>query len=493
MEITGVTYSVSHYEHYNQNGDSNYFEEIVDKMILDQVVGMNDSFRIAIEGLSRDKKRMAILSLLEKDRSLFKKIKALIDKDINRMEHIKDVVLMLREYVKVGEVEKKKFGEVMTPLDLVKEMLNTLPKEVWSNPNLKWLDPANGTGPYPVMVIYKLMVGLKEWELDDEKRYKHIVENMIYVCEIQPKNMFLYMCAIDPFDKYKLNVYTGSFLEKEFDYHMKSVWNIDKFDIVICNPPYKRKMNLKFLNKSCIFSNKSVFVHPASWLIDEKNSNSDFVNSKREHSKTLESVIIFNGNPIFGIELYVPCCITYTNKEKKDSLIKVLDKINNIEIIYNDINQINKFSNLKEYSSIIDKTKSNKKLSDIYNKINGSYFINMSRIRGHVYLNSNYMYQNDFYTTVTKDTIVEQSITKSVYFSFEKELQAINFLKYLKTKFCRFQLSICKNSADLNKIDFSSIPIMDFNNEYTDDLLFNIFKLSLDEIQFIDKNIPEYY
>jgi hypothetical protein len=45
MEITGVTYSVSHYEHYNQHGDLNYFEEVIDKMILEGISGMNETFR----------------------------------------------------------------------------------------------------------------------------------------------------------------------------------------------------------------------------------------------------------------------------------------------------------------------------------------------------------------------------------------------------------------------------------------------------------------
>jgi hypothetical protein len=45
------------------------------------------------------------------------------------------------------------------------------------------------------------------------------------------------MCAADPFDKYKLNVYTGSFLKSEFESHMKNVWNIEKFDIIVGNPP----------------------------------------------------------------------------------------------------------------------------------------------------------------------------------------------------------------------------------------------------------------
>ena len=65
-------------------------------------------------------------------------------------------------------------------------------------------------------------------------------------------------------------------MTKDFDEHMKNVWGVDKFDIVIANPPYKRKLNLKFLNKVSLISNTSLFVHPSSWLIDEKNSNKDF-------------------------------------------------------------------------------------------------------------------------------------------------------------------------------------------------------------------------
>ena len=48
-----------------------------------------------------------------------------------------------------------------TPLNLVIEQFDKIPLE-WSNPNLKWLDPANGTGPYPIMIIYKLITLLQQ-------------------------------------------------------------------------------------------------------------------------------------------------------------------------------------------------------------------------------------------------------------------------------------------------------------------------------------------
>jgi type I restriction-modification system DNA methylase subunit len=265
------------YKEYNETGDKNIFEDIIDKMILDQVAGMNETFRTAISKLPKDRKRMAILSLLDKDRNLFTKIKdSITTEGLSKIEHVKNIVLMLREYVKIAEVEKKKFGEVMTPLDLVKEMLATLPEEVWSNPDLKWLDPANGTGPFPSIVIYKLMKGLEKWQPNEELRYKHIIENMIYVCELQPKNMFLYLCTIDPRDEYQCNVYTGSFLDEGFDYHMKNVWNVEKFDIIIGNPPYQDQVGKtnteplwdKFVKKSFNFlinDGYLVLVHPSGW------------------------------------------------------------------------------------------------------------------------------------------------------------------------------------------------------------------------------------
>jgi hypothetical protein len=516
MEITGVTYSVSDYEHYNQNGDLNYFEEVIDAMILDGISGMNDTFRSAIRGLSRDKKRMTILSLLDKDLNLFKRIKALTDKNIGKMDHIKDIILMLREYVKVGEVEKKKFGEVMTPLELVKEMLATLPEEVWSNPNLKWLDPANGTGPYPIMVIYKLMIGLAEWEPDAEKRYKHIVENMIYVCELQPKNMFLYMCAVDPFDTYKLNIYTGSFLEPEFDKHMKDVWGVEKFDVVIGNPPFNQMIDMLFVQKSYKISDKVLFVHPSTWLLDEKGKQKKFNDTKNLIKEHLESIVLFNGNKLFGIQLFVPCVITYISKNKINKDIKCFDRINEETISYYNINDINKFSNLDVYPNLknkiskilqnnVDKNKifniSTKRNStpgkiEKYSSLNttGEFYVNIAQIRGHVDLNSDKnMLLNDFYTIVTRDNKVEREISNHMFFKFETENEAKNFLDYLKTDFARFCLSIYKNNSQLECGEMEFIPWLDFQRQWTDKDIIDFLKLSNEEVLFIKKIIPNYY
>jgi hypothetical protein len=263
---------------YKKTGNVGIFEELIDQMMIDEVAGMNGEIAYILKNLDGDKIRMAILSILDKDRNLFIKLKNIIDKNVlTPNNYVKAIVKMLREYVSVGDVEKKKFGEVMTPIPLVEEMLDKLPSKVWSNPNLKWLDPCNGVGIFPCVVVSRLMDGLCEWQPDEELRYKHIIENMLFVGELQHKNMFLFLFAFNPYKKYKMNIYTGSFLDEGFDNHMRDIWKLDKFNIIIGNPPYQlKKDGFKksqplwhlFIKKSIdilIEKGHMSMVHPSGW------------------------------------------------------------------------------------------------------------------------------------------------------------------------------------------------------------------------------------
>jgi len=519
------TYSTSVYNKFMETGNKNIFEEVIDKLILEKYSSSLEEADF-IRSIPLEKKRLAILCLLGDNNEWMKirecmikgvdfsieeskrdgvlawlGLKGLKDKNIGKEEHIKDVLTMLRKYVKVGDVEKKKFGEVMTPLELVKEMMSKLPEDVWSNPNLKWLDPANGTGPYPAWVIYRLMIGLKDWEPDEEKRYKHIVENMIYACELQPKNMFLYMLALDPFDTYKLNVYTGSFLDNEFDYHMKNVWNLEKFDIVMGNPPYNQMIDMSFLQKSYCISDKFIFVHPSTWLLDEKGKQKKFVDSKRLVKDHLSYIELFNGNKIFGIQLFVPCVITFVDKNKKEGGIECLDKINKCKLTYKSIYDINKFSDNEIYFKIKEKIKKHSNSENLHKKIKndkgGRYYVNLAQIRGHVDLNSEKnMLKPDFYTLCVKDISPTRSARvqrEKTQASFDTIEEANNFISYVKTDFARFCLSINKNNQNLYCGEMEYIPWLDFSQEWNDDKLYEFFDISEEEVRFIKKNIPKYY
>ena len=70
--------------------------------------------------------------------------------------------------------------EVFTPPHVANRMLDTLPEQVWGEPEYKWLDPATKSGVFLREAYKRLMVGLRSWEPDSNKRREHIMKNMLY-------------------------------------------------------------------------------------------------------------------------------------------------------------------------------------------------------------------------------------------------------------------------------------------------------------------------
>ena len=69
---------------------------------------------------------------------------------------------------------------VFTPPKVVNALLDMLPGEVWTNPDLKWLDPGSKTGVFPREVTKRLMLGLEASIPNEESRLEHILRKMIY-------------------------------------------------------------------------------------------------------------------------------------------------------------------------------------------------------------------------------------------------------------------------------------------------------------------------
>ena len=146
-----------------------------------------------------------------------------------------NILTIVRKHLVIKEKEKKKYGEVFTPVELIYEMLDKLPEDIWTNPNLKWLDPANGIGNFPIVVYYKLMKGLEEWKPDNDERSKYIIENMLYMVELNPVNCKLcrkIFKMINP--EATPNIFNKDFLEW-------SEGRSAEFDIIIGNPPWNKQ------------------------------------------------------------------------------------------------------------------------------------------------------------------------------------------------------------------------------------------------------------
>ena len=220
----------------------------------------------------------------------------------NRMgvlDNPQELVAFLGQHLKPKELEKKQNGEVFTPPDLIQQKFNKLTladPQIWSDPSKKFLDPANGIGNYPALAFHRLMEGLKDAIPNEAYRKKHILENMLYMCELNKKNIEVSRKVFDPEGVYALNLYQGSYL----DLDPKKEWGVEKFDVVFGNPPYQPPSNGKKGGKSLwpTFVEKSmkllkvngflVFVHPALWRKPE-NELHDLMFGKQFHYLSIHS------------------------------------------------------------------------------------------------------------------------------------------------------------------------------------------------------------
>ncbi len=198
------------------------------------------------------------------------------------LETPSEVFKLLNESLKPKPVEKKKFGEVFTCIELVAEMLSKLPNHIWKDKNLRWLDPSVGIGNFPIIIYYKLMDTLKDVITDDNKRKKHILENMLYMCELNPQNIKILRKIFN----YNINIHEGDFLEYNSSF---------KFDVIIGNPPYAKEnkktgssrggvnsnLYIDFISKSLSLLNKDgflEFIHPMNWRKIGSKIFKEFIN-----------------------------------------------------------------------------------------------------------------------------------------------------------------------------------------------------------------------
>lgn len=238
----------------------------------------------------------------------------------NSRSRYNKVLKVIDDYLIPDETAKKERGEVFTPPELVREMLfglskkalkegktviwgfdsatetfvdadeddriGGLPTNVWRNPNLKWLDPANGIGNFPIIAFYKLDHELKKVPgyQDIDKRRVHIIEKMLFMIELDKGNVAVcrrLFSKIQPGAKPNICCADSLSMTNE---RLERMFGVSRFDIIMGNPPFNppktetgssgNSIWQNFVIKSFNELNKNgilCFVHPPGWKkpIDE--------------------------------------------------------------------------------------------------------------------------------------------------------------------------------------------------------------------------------
>src|SRR4030042_255143 len=81
--------------------------------------------------------------------------------------------------------------EVFTPPQMVNQILDLLPKDIWNDKNVKFLDPVCKSGVFLREIAMRLDAGLERTIPDRHKRINHIFKNQLLGIAITELTSFL--------------------------------------------------------------------------------------------------------------------------------------------------------------------------------------------------------------------------------------------------------------------------------------------------------------
>tara|TARA_B100002051_G_scaffold166308_1_gene157086 strand:+ start:14078 stop:15463 length:1386 start_codon:yes stop_codon:yes gene_type:complete len=239
--------------------------------------------------------------------------------------------------------KKEKYGEIFTPYTLIHKMFELIDHDVFTDPNNKWLDPGAGTGFFSIFLFWKLDSGLSNIIKNIEERRKHIIENMIYMVEIQQENI-----------ETLKNIFGKNANIFNLDFVTDSIKHI-KFSYIIGNPPYNingvkkvptnREKNKKkdgqtlwfeFIKTSLkllVKNGKLIMIVPSIWMKPNKSKAYDFMCQyqidKIHCLSNTETNKIFNGNA------QTPTCYFLLRNTKSNNNINIFDVDKSTYVKYN--------------------------------------------------------------------------------------------------------------------------------------------------------------
>jgi hypothetical protein len=217
-------------------------------------------------------------------------------------------------------------GEVFTPSELVNQMLDKIPEEVWRNPKSLFLDPCMGKGTFLIEIVNRLVYIYKYSEEDAKSRVYGYDVRVKYINYLRRRGF--------------INVQCKDFLNEEIKM---------RFDVILGNVPFQEKVGEtntepiwdKFVLKSFELVKEKGFVsliHPSGWRSPKGRFKKiqNLLRSKKIHFLSLND---FNaGQKIFKVgtnfDFY---CIQNINDDSE------ITKVNSIDNENFDID-LNKFS-----------------------------------------------------------------------------------------------------------------------------------------------------
>jgi len=238
------------------------------------------------------------------------------------------------QYLEYNSHLKDLYGEINTPFWFINKMLAIIPIQYFKDKTLKWLDAGAGHGNYSICLYFMLFNYLATEIPNETDRRNHILENMIYMVEINKDNVYHLKGVFG----HNSNVIHSNYLE----------WNPTiQFDFIIGNPPYncngvkkvptQSKVDKKEDGKTiwCDFIKKNLsllkpngrmnVLIPSIWMKPDKAGMYELL--LRYQIECLHCLNASEVNKLFNYHVQTPICYFLLTKRTSQNKIELYDSI----------------------------------------------------------------------------------------------------------------------------------------------------------------------
>ena len=411
------------------------------------------------------------------------------------------------EVLNVDKSTYKSSNDEPTPIDCIIEMIDKIPKELWSKKDLSILDPCCGNGNFSVPITFELL--------------KHHDKNTIFekilefndINEDRLNNVRKVFCS----DKYNLQITNKDYI---------SFKNSKKYDLIVANPPYAKiladgKRASKNHNLIKDFIDKALsqlkpygyilFITPDNWMsCADRNVLIELITSMQIIHLDIHSAKKYFKKIGSSFTWYlIQNCQYYKNInvsgiwKKKEYFSSVESKARKyIPLLYNqtvqdvlsktvDNTTLKKFD-IKTSSDLHKYTKA-ELISDTQSDIFKYKLIHTPSQT--VYSSRPHKFQDGykvFISTTDKYGVFVDNcgMTQSIVFILcDNEEQAIKYCQILQHPLYVFINNICRwgNFNNIRILQNFPIPDINYTGNYTE--IYEYFNISQNEIDYINENL----
>ena len=479
---------------------------------------------------------------------------------------------------------------IPTPPVLAQALLDLLPDQVWTNPKLRWLNPASKSGSILREIVRRLMDGLEYWEPDAEKRAEHILRNMVFGCavtqvhgEMSRRSVYVSRDASSEHAVVRFANSDGNipFLEGDHDYVLNRNGEIVgpcricsapvtldrgpnrenhayafiheayppkgfeemKFDVIVGNPPYQIRTGTtsaqatpiyqEFVKNAISLAPKYVaMITPSRWFTGGMGLDAfrDQMVNDRHLRAIVDNPKLFDCFP--GVEIkggvsyflwdrdYDGDCqfstrvdgeiLSTTTRDlrlgdgvviRDNNAVSIIAKVVGTKSIEQRVSPVGPFgasiaTNFKGATAEPSATS--------VPLIFGSHVANIER----TLIEKNHSWIDKWKVLIPRAgdghgreisyvigepiALAPGSICTFTYLVagvFESKAEALNYTKYLTSKFARFLVLQRKSTQDIRPDRFKFVPDLDFTREWTDEDLYAKYELDASEILYIENSI----